>query len=104
MDERLAPCAALLFALVSAVARAETTTPAAPDVDARELVRRVVRSQRRVEAAFAGVTFDQREVKIEWGADGRAKEVVSRLFYALSGDGDAEGSRALVEVDGRPAT
>ncbi|HEX5854801.1 MAG TPA: hypothetical protein VFZ57_04205, partial [Thermoanaerobaculia bacterium] len=104
MAERLAPCAALLLAIASAAAGAETAPPAAPDVDAKELVRRVVRSQRRVEAAFAGATFDQREVKIEWGGDGRAKEVVSRLFYVLSGDGDAEGSRALVEVDGRPAT
>jgi hypothetical protein len=104
MDERLAPCAALLLAIASTAAGAETAPPAAPDVDARELVRRVVRSQRRVEAAFAGATFDQREVKIEWGADGRAKEIASRLFYVLSGDGDAEGSRALVEVDGRPAT
>lgn len=104
MDERLAPCAALFLAIAAAAARAETAPAAAPEVDAKELVRRVVRNQRRVEAAFAGVTFDQREVKIEWGADGRAKEIVSRLFYVLSRDGDAEGSRSLVEVDGRTAT
>ena len=78
--------------------------PGMPGVDARELVRRVVKSQRRVEAAFAGSTFDQREVKITWGEGGRAKEVVSRLFYVLSGDADVAGSRDLVEVDGRPAT
>ena len=77
--------------------------PGMPDVDARELVKRVVKSQRRVEAAFAGATFDQREVKITWGEGGRAKEVASRLFYVLSGDADVEGTRELVEVDGRPA-
>ena len=104
MDARLAPCAALVLAFASGAARAGTTPSGAPGVDAGDLVRRVVRSQRRVEAAFAGATFDQREVKIDWGADGRAKEIASRLFYVLSGEGDAEGSRELVEVDGRPAT
>jgi len=79
-------------------------SPGTQDVDARELVRRVVKSQRRVESAFEGATFDQREVKITWGDGGRAKEVVTRLFYVLSGEGGAEGSRELVEVDGRPAT
>jgi hypothetical protein len=63
-----------------------------------------VKSQRRAEAAFASSTFDQREVKITWGEGGRAKDVVTRLFYVLSGEGGAEGSRELVEVDGRPAT
>ena len=106
MDARGAPFGALLVLLSFApeAAGAGTAPFAAPDVDARELVRRVVRSQRRVEAAFAGATFDQREVKIEWGKDGRAKEIASRLFYVLSGEGEAEGSRELVEVDGRPAT
>jgi hypothetical protein len=106
MDKRFAPCAAVLVALAAGAGRtagADVVPPFAPDVDARELVKRVVKSQRRVEAAFAGSTFDQREVKINWGEGGRAKEVASRLFYVLSGDGEAEGSRELFEVDGRPA-
>ena len=104
MDARFGTCAALLLVLAAGTAGADTAAPGTPDVDVRELVKRVVKSQRRVEAAFAGSTFDQREVKITWGADGRAKEVASRLFYVLSGDDDTEGSRELVEVDGRPAT
>lgn len=104
MNERFAPCAALLLVLAAGTAGADTASTGTPEVDARELVKRVVRSQRRVEAAFAGSTFDQREVRITWGEGGRAKEVASRLFYVLSGDGDAEGSRELVEMDGRPAT
>ena len=104
MDARLAPCAALLLTLAAGTAGGDAVPAGMPDVDARELVRRVVKSQRRVEAAFAGSTFDQREVKITWGEGGRAKEVVSRLFYVLSGDGETEGTRELVEVEGRPAT
>ncbi|MFI5197272.1 MAG: hypothetical protein ACHQJD_01515 [Thermoanaerobaculia bacterium] len=104
MDARLATFAALVLAFASGAARAGTTLSNVPGVDAGELIRRVVKSQRRVEAASAGVTFDQREVKIEWGADGRAREIASRLFYVLAGDGEAEGSRELVEVNDRPAT
>ncbi|MEO8586323.1 MAG: hypothetical protein ABI584_09205 [Acidobacteriota bacterium] len=106
MSRRFAPCAAVLLAVASGIAGtgAGAVPTSTPGVDARELVRRVVKSQRRVEAAFAGSTFDQREVKTTWAADGRAKEVVSRLFYVLSGDGETEGSRELVEVEGRPAT
>ena len=104
MDVRFTAGVALLLALAGGTAGAAAVPPGMADVDARELVRRVVKSQRRVEAAFAGATFDQREVRITWGADGRAKEVASRLFYVLSGEGDAEGSRELVEMNGRPAT
>ena len=103
MKARSPACAALAISLLPGAVRAETVAPAF-EVDARDLVRRVVRSQRRVEAVFDGATFDQREVKIEWGSDGRAKEIASRLFFVLSGEGDAEGSRELVEVNGRPAT
>ena len=104
MNARFRPVAALLLAFAAGLAEADTAVPQTPDVDARELVRRVVKNQRRVEAAFAGSTFDQREVKITWGEGGRAKEVASRLFYVLSGDGEAAGSRELIEVEGRPAT
>lgn len=76
----------------------------ASEVDPVELIRRVVKSQRRVEAAFEGATFDQREVRITWDSKGRPREVERRLFYVLAGENGAEGSRELVEVDGRPAT
>jgi len=76
----------------------------ASDVDPVELIRRVVKSQRRVEAVFEGATFDQHEVQITWGAKGRPEKVESRLFYVFAGENGAEGSRELVEVDGRPAT
>ena len=76
----------------------------ATDVDPVELIRRVVKSQRRVETAFEGATFDQREVQITWGAKGRPEKVESRLFYVFAGENGAESSRELVEVDGRPAT
>jgi hypothetical protein len=104
MAARLATPAALLFVFVSCANGATGSPAQTPDIDAGELVRRVVRSQRRMEAAFAGATFDQREVKTEWGTLGRSKDVSSRLFFVLSGEGDSEGSRELVEVDGRPAT
>jgi hypothetical protein len=78
--------------------------PEAPAIDAVELIRRVVRSQRRVESAFEGATYDQREVRIAWDAKGRPREVERRLFYVLAGENGAESSRELVEVDGRPAT
>ncbi len=103
MKARLPACAALAISLLPGGIRAEIVAPA-DEIDARDLVRRVVRSQRREEAAWSGTTFDQREVKIEWGPDGRPREIASRLFYVLSGNGDTEGSRELVEVDGRPAT
>lgn len=76
----------------------------APDVDPVELIRRVVKNQRRVEAAFEGATYDEREVRIAWDAKGRPGTVERRLFYVLAGEAGADGSRELVEVDGRPAT
>jgi hypothetical protein len=81
-----------------------TPSPEASGVDAVELIRRVVTSQRRVESAFEGATYDQREVRVAWGAKGQPEKVETRLYYVLAGEGGAEGSRELVEVDGRPAT
>ncbi|HTS02912.1 MAG TPA: hypothetical protein VMN04_10345, partial [Thermoanaerobaculia bacterium] len=75
-----------------------------PAVDPLELIRRVVRSQRRVESAFDGATYDEREVRIAWDTRGRPEKAESRLFYVLAGENGAEGSRELGEVDGRPAT
>jgi hypothetical protein len=73
-------------------------------IDPLDLIRRVVKSQRRVESAFDGATYDQSEVRITWDAKGRPAKVESRLFYVLAGENGAEATRELVEVDGRPAT
>ena len=78
-------------------------SPVSP-IDPVELIRRVVRSQRRVEAVFEGTTYDEREVRITWDAKGRPAKTERRLFYVLAGENGAEGSRELVEVDGRTAT
>lgn len=98
------------FALAVPLAAGLVAGPAAgaaggvPDVDPLELIRRVVRSQRRVESVFDGATYDEREVRIAWDANGRPSRVRSRLFYVLAGENGGPGSRDLVEVDGRPAT
>ena len=73
-------------------------------MDPVDLIRHVVKSQRRVEAVFEGATYDEREVETAWDSAGRPKEIVTRLFYVLSGEKGEDGSRELVEVDGRPAT
>ncbi len=78
--------------------------PETSAVDPVELIRRVVKSQRRVESVFEGATYDQREVQITWNSKGRPEKIEARLFYVLAGENGAEGSRELVEVDGRPAT
>ena len=75
-----------------------------PPIDPVELIRRVVKSQRRLEAVFEGATYDQREVRIDRDGAGRTKDVESRLYYVLAGEGGRPGSRELVEVNGRPAT
>lgn len=49
-------------------------------------------------------TFDQRVIETKYAKNGRPKETERRLFYVLSGEKGEEGSRELVEVDGRPAT
>lgn len=104
------PAAAAGFVLALAAGPATSRTASAvplPDtsgIDPLELIRRVVKSQQRVESAFAGATYDQREVRITWAAGGRPEKAESRLFYVLAGENGAEGTRDLVEVDGRPAT
>jgi hypothetical protein len=103
---RRALSAALAVALARSSPAPAASAPTADvsDVDPVELIRRVVRSQRRVEAVFEGATYDQREVEVVWDSAGLPKEVVSRLFYVLSGEKGESGSRELVEVNGRPAT
>ncbi len=100
------PAAAAVLPLAAGLAGppAPAASAAPPDVDPVELVRRVVRSQRRVESAFDGAAYDEREVRTTWDAKGRPTKVETRLYYALAGENGAEGSRELVEVDGRPAT
>jgi hypothetical protein len=78
--------------------------PGISAVDPLDLIRRVVKNQRRVESAFEGATYDQREVRISWDGKGRPRSVERRLFFVLAGENGAESSRELVEVDGRPAT
>ncbi len=87
-----------------AAVRAVAAAGGASDVDPLELIRRVVRSQRRVESVFDGAAYDQREVRIAWSANGLPSKVQTRLFYVLAGENGRQGSRDLVEVDGRPAT
>ena len=50
-----------------------------PPVDPVELIRRVVKGQRRLEAVFEGATYDQREVRIDRDGAGRTKDVETRL-------------------------
>jgi hypothetical protein len=73
-------------------------------VDAEALIRQVVKSQRLSEERFASYTYDQHETETKYGKDGRPKETTTRLFYVLSGEKGEEGTRELVEVNGRPAT
>ena len=76
----------------------------APVVAAEELIRAVARAQRRADLAVTAATFDQVEVRTDYGKDGRPKSVKRRLYHYFSGDDPREATRELVEVDGRPAT
>lgn len=76
---------------------------AAP-VSGEELIRLVARSQRRADLAVTASTFDQVEVKTEYGSDGKPRKTRRRRFEYFSGDEPGRPTRELVEVDGRPAT
>src|SRR5258706_2718910 len=91
----------LLFVALSLSLAAEETPSF---VDAEALIRQVVKSQRLSEERFASYTYDQHETETKYGKDGRPKETTTRLFYVLSGLNGEEGTRELVEVNGRPAT
>ena len=99
---RVAAFAIATFGLPLAAAPPEAAST--PPVDPVDLIRHVVRSQRRVEGVFEGATYDEREVQIAWDAKGRPSKVQTRLFYVLSAESGGLDSRELVEVDGRPAT
>lgn len=73
-------------------------------MDPQVLIRRVVRSQRLAEEKFSSYTFDQLETETLYGKEGNVEEVRTRLFYALSGENGEEGSRELIQVNGRSAT
>ena len=75
-----------------------------PSIDPEALIRRVVRNQRRVEEAFEGSTYDLKEVRTTYAKDGQPKEIETRLYYVLAGESGNEGTRDLVEVNGRPCT
>jgi hypothetical protein len=73
-------------------------------VSGEELIRLVARSQRRADLAVTASTFDQVEVRTDYGSDGRPKKTQRRRFEYFSGDEPGRPTRELVEVDGRPAT
>jgi hypothetical protein len=93
----------LLALLPAPQARAAGTAPL-PPIPAEELVRRVVKSQRRAEEAFAGSTYDEVEVRTTFGRDGRPKETKRLLYYVFAEEAGTGSTRELVDVDGRPAT
>ncbi|MHB1047591.1 MAG: hypothetical protein ACYC4P_16440 [Thermoanaerobaculia bacterium] len=72
-------------------------------VSAEELIRAVARAQRRADLAVAAATFEQVEVKTDFGRDGRPRTIHRRRFRYTAGDGNAV-RRELLEVDGRPPT
>lgn len=94
---------ALLVAPAAPTAPLRGTDAAAVPVAPEELIRAVARAQRRADLAVAASTFDQVEVRTDYGRDGKPKEVRRRLFRYLAGDGPGV-TRELLEVDGRPAT
>lgn len=101
----LALPALLLAASLRAQEAQLPDAPAPPPVPAaEELIRQVLKSQKRAEERFDSFTFDQREERTKFGSDGKPKEKRTRLYYVLSSNDPESGSRELVEVDGRPAT
>jgi hypothetical protein len=96
---------ALLCAGVPAAGRA----PAGPSgqrapFTADELIQAVARAQRRADLAVTASTFDQVEVRTDYGRDGTPKAIRRRRYEYFSGDRPDRATRALVEVDGRPPT
>ncbi len=103
MARRLVPLLALVVAALPAAAQPPEGSEDFP-FDPVVLVREVVRAQRRSDKFLTAYAFDQVEVRTTYGKDGRPKEVERRLYAYTSGDAPSEGTRELVEVDGRPAT
>jgi len=93
----------LLGVLVLLPATGGGTEPV-PPFDPELIARLVARNQRLLERRWSGATYDLLEVRTTYEKDGRAKEIHRRLYYVLAGEAGAEGSRDLIQVDGRPAT
>jgi len=97
---RLLPFPPLLAAALLGPAAAAAPAP----VTAVELIRAVARAQRRADLAVTASSFDQVEVRTDFGRDGRPKSVKRRRYAYFTGDDPREATRELVEVDGRPPT
>lgn len=92
-----------LLAAVPALGAPPRGPEAAVPVSAEELIRAVARAQQRADLAVAASTFEQVEVRTDFGRDGRPKTIHRRRFRYVAGDGSA-ARRELLEVDGRPPT
>jgi hypothetical protein len=104
---RLAAFAFALLAAAPPAAGQARPGPAARTLapfPAEELIRAVARAQRRADLAVTASTFDQVEVRTDFGKDGRPRTTRRRRFQYFSGDEPGRATRELVEVDGRPAT
>lgn len=104
------PAAGSILALLLAAPPAAAQEPAGAAArlqapfDAEELIRSVARAQRRADLAVTASTFDQVEVRTDFGKDGRPKTIRRRRYEYFSGDDPSRPTRELVEVDGRPPT
>ncbi|HRY43917.1 MAG TPA: hypothetical protein P5164_08225 [Thermoanaerobaculia bacterium] len=92
-----------LLAAAPSLGAARQGAEALVPMSAEELIRSVARAQRRADLAVAASTFEQVEVKTDFGRDGRPKAIHRRRFRYTAGDGSAV-RRELLEVDGRPPT
>lgn len=72
--------------------------------DAEALIRNVVANQRRVERSLPAHTYDQHVLEVTYGSDGRPRSPVRKVYAVSSPGAGGEGSRELMEIDGRPAT
>lgn len=104
MLPRLPAATALLAAAFLGLSAPARGAGGAPPVTAAELIRAVARSQRRADLAVTASSFDQVEVRTDFGRDGRPKSVRRRRYAYFTGDDPRAATRELVEVDGRPAT
>lgn len=97
MHRRLGPAGVILALVAGSLCHASPPSP-------EEIIRKVARSQRAAEEKLASYTYDQVEVQTDFDSAGRPRKTKRRLFYSYQSEGGKEGTRELVEVDGRPAT
>ena len=103
LARRAASLSLALLAAATVLGEARQGAEPLVPVSAEELIRAVARAQRRADLAVAASTFEQVEVKTDFGRDGRPKAIHRRRFRYTAGDGSAV-RRELLEVDGRPPT